>query len=60
MTGLLCAKNPDAAVDRLNVAGTETIGLAIPFRFKRKNKYPPWFFGKLDFYVRKKNYFNTI
>jgi hypothetical protein len=44
----------DAAVDRLNVAVTQAIDLAVP----SGHKYPTWFSGKLIACIKKKNYFH--
>jgi hypothetical protein len=44
----------DAAVDRLNVAVTQAIDLAIPSGYIKKHKYPAWFSGKLKARIKKK------
>jgi hypothetical protein len=43
----------NAAVDRLNVAVTQAIDLAVPRGHIKKHKYPAW----LKAYIKKKNYF---
>jgi hypothetical protein len=42
----------DAPVDRLNVAVTEAIDLAAPSGYIKKHKYPVWFSGKLNAYIK--------
>jgi hypothetical protein len=46
----------DAAADRLNVAVTQAIDLAVPSGYSKKHNYPAWFSAKLEAYI-KKNYF---
>jgi hypothetical protein len=47
----------DATVDRLNVAVTQAIDLAVPSGHINKHKYYAWFSGKLKAYI-KRNYFH--
>jgi hypothetical protein len=50
----------DAVVDRLNVAVTQAIDLAIPCGYIKKYKYPVWFSGKLKSYIKKKKRFIDV
>jgi hypothetical protein len=47
----------DAAFDRLNIAVTRAIDLAVPSGYIKKHTYPAWFSGKLKVNIKKKNYF---
>jgi hypothetical protein len=47
----------DAAVDRLNVAVNQAIGLTVPFGYIKKHKYSAWFSGKLKAYIKKNNFY---
>jgi hypothetical protein len=47
----------DAAIERLNVAVSQTLDLAVPCGQIKKHKYPAWFSGKLKAFIEKKNYF---
>jgi hypothetical protein len=47
----------DAAVDRINVAITQAADLVVPTKHIIKHKYPSWISGKLEAYIKKKNYF---
>jgi hypothetical protein len=42
----------DAAFERLHVALTQAIDLAVPSMHIKKHKCPPWFSGKLQFYIK--------
>jgi hypothetical protein len=53
-TSLCNEISDDAAVDRLNVAVTQTIDLAVPSGYIKKHKYPAWFSGKLKVYIKRK------
>jgi hypothetical protein len=37
-----------------NAAVSGAMGLAIPYRLTRNNKYPSWFSGKLKYYIIQK------
>jgi hypothetical protein len=47
----------DAAVDRLNVAVTLVIDLAVPSGYIKQHKYPAWFSGKVKAYIKNNNIF---
>jgi hypothetical protein len=47
----------DVAVNRLNVAVTQAIDLAVPSGYIKKHKYPACFSGKLKTCIKKNDYF---
>jgi hypothetical protein len=60
MTGLQMRneRSADAAVDRLNVAVSQTIYLAAPSGHIQTHKCPAWFSGNLKAYIKKKNIYS--
>jgi hypothetical protein len=50
----------NAAVDRLNIAVTQAIDLAVSSGYTKKDKYPALFSGILNAYNKKKNYFKDV
>jgi hypothetical protein len=45
-------RSVDADTGRLNVAVIQAIHLTVPSRYIKNHKHPPWFHGKLKFYIK--------
>jgi hypothetical protein len=59
-SSLYSGTSVEAAVDRLNVAVTQAIDLAVPSGYIERHKYPAWFSGKLKAYIKKNYYFYRL